>query len=149
MKKIINYRQYKSLGKFKLNEVLDFIPFDKNLKKIKDLKRSKMYNGISVKLTSLRYIVFKHKGTKCVKCGIEGEYFSLDYKDTKEKNKCYHFNLYAIDKNNREILMTKDHIYPKSKGGSDDLSNLQTMCCVCNSNKGNKIEEEENDERIS
>lgn len=29
-----------------------------------------------------------------------------------------------------------DHIHPESKGGTLDLSNLQTLCCRCNSLKG-------------
>jgi 5-methylcytosine-specific restriction enzyme A len=35
--------------------------------------------------------------------------------------------------------MTRDHIIPKSKGGSDHLNNMQTMCTKCNNKKGNSI----------
>jgi 5-methylcytosine-specific restriction endonuclease McrA len=35
------------------------------------------------------------------------------------------------------VLMTQDHIMPRSKGGANRLENLQTMCCVCNNRKGN------------
>jgi len=32
--------------------------------------------------------------------------------------------------------LTVDHIWPVSKGGDDDLDNLQTLCHSCNSKKG-------------
>lgn len=33
--------------------------------------------------------------------------------------------------------LTIDHVIPKSKGGTDELGNLQTMCKACNLRKGN------------
>lgn len=69
----------------------------------------------------------------CAKCGIIGTKFLLQ---RHEGNSRPHFNLFAV-KDDELILMTKDHIVPKSMGGNNHLSNLQTMCGPCNHEKGN------------
>ena len=95
-----------------------------------------MYQGMRLPIKSKRYRCFVKKGTKCVKCGIEGHYFAVERAKNCNKAKC-HLNLYHKNKNGGEILMTIDHIIPVSKNGSDRLSNLQTMCTICNKKKDN------------
>ena len=56
---------------------------------------------------SKRYAVLSKCGGRCVACGISSQ----------------------------EMRLEVDHIIPRSKGGSDDLSNLQALCHVCNRQK--------------
>jgi 5-methylcytosine-specific restriction endonuclease McrA len=39
-------------------------------------------------------------------------------------------------------FLTKDHVFPKSLGGSNDWLNLVTCCNTCNGKKGNRTLEE-------
>lgn len=93
-------------------------------------------DGDIIKGNSQRYQLFFTKGIKCACCGIEGKYFA---KEKRIKDKSYHLNLYGIDDNGQEVLITKDRIIPKSKGGKDELENYQTMCVKCNERKGNQL----------
>ena len=56
---------------------------------------------------SLRYKVMKRDGFKCVLCG----------------------------KTKKESILEIDHIIPVSKGGGNNLKNLQTLCFDCNRGK--------------
>ena len=95
------------------------------------------FDGDLININSLRLSMFKNKGVKCYSCGIEGE---IIHKEKSSINgKIYHFNLYAYNSNGHEVLMTKDHIIPKSKGGEDHIRNLETMCSPCNRTKDNKL----------
>src|SRR4051794_29439847 len=57
---------------------------------------------------TLRYEVLKRAGFRCELCGISADERAIDV----------------------------DHILPKRHGGGDDLSNLQALCYLCNTNKG-------------
>lgn len=96
-------------------------------------------DGDVVRGNSQRYQLFFTKGTRCCCCGIEGKFFRKE-RNIKMKTKRYHLNLYAVNDDGIEVLMTKDHIIPVSKGGDNTLNNYQTMCEICNEKKGNKME---------
>jgi len=82
-------------------------------------------------MASQRFECFS-KSLVCACCGIVGSKFALDLSDDLFYP---HFNLYA-EWENKLVLMTKDHIQPRSLGGKDVVENMQTMCCVCNNYKG-------------
>lgn len=92
--------------------------------------------GSIAKISSERLTTFK-KNTSCVCCGIEGSYFKKTQVVGKDRNS-YHLNMYAVD-GDKEILMTKDHVIPKSKGGTDSLDNYVTACVVCNNIKNSSL----------
>ncbi len=117
-------------------------------------KAFKIDEHLKVKVNSNRILTFT-KGLQCVKCGIEGKFFSLQiqvrskikeedplevYPLTQNLNGV-HFNLYGIKDDGSFILMTSDHITPKARGGDNSLDNRQTMCTICNSEKGDAIED--------
>ena len=80
-----------------------------------------------------RLRVFITKGRKCCVCGREGIYLV----EGRGYGGDIHIDLY-----DREfVLMTVDHILPKSKGGKATLDNLRPMCAHCNGRRGNKLEE--------
>lgn len=115
--------------KYGVDEVLRYVDVT-----AKGVERN--YDGNMVWMHSDRYKCFKLSGIKCVKCGLEGKYFCLERNHGSNRS---HFNLYAVANDGKEILMTKDHIIPKSLGGKDAISNYQTMCALCNVAKGNSV----------
>ncbi|GCL38390.1 MAG: HNH endonuclease [Sphaerospermopsis kisseleviana] len=46
----------------------------------------------------------------------------------------------SCGKTSLETNLSIDHIIPLSRGGKNDISNLQTLCLTCNQNKTNKID---------
>jgi len=81
-----------------------------------------------------RFRVFYHKGLICAnptcnRVGIKIIKREVRYRSIVQ----VHLELVSED----YIPMTIDHIHPKSKGGSNQLDNLQPMCCFCNNKKSN------------
>lgn len=115
------------LGEFSLDDVFPHVTED--LTKREYAVGDKTH---TVRMDSERYHVFK-ENHRCVACGLAGTKLLLDLNpgDTSP-----HFNMYA-EESGRLVLMTKDHKIPKSKGGTDALSNFRTMCATCNNIRGN------------
>lgn len=115
---------------YKIEEVLPFVRTGKG-------NNFHIFDGDEIKMSSQRYILFKNKGVTCIKCGLEGLFFAKE-KTIGQDAERFHFNLYGI-KDGKEVMLTKDHIHPKSLGGKNNLSNYNVMCSKCNHEKANKI----------
>ena len=130
-------RKLTRIGLVPIEDVLPFVPLKfKDLKsRVKSLDEHRTYHGFSVRISSHRLICFAIYGTKCAHCGMEGRYFAVE---RSVEDGC-HLNLYALGEDGDEILMTRDHVTPKSKGGTDAASNAQTLCSPCNAKKADEV----------
>jgi len=124
-------------GIFTLEDVLPFVVMeDAPYGNPKGKSRpQKLYNDRPVYMDSMRYQTFIMSGIKCVSCELEASFFALERHNGNGDR--YHLNLYALNSCGEEVLFTKDHILPRSRGGPTSLHNMQTMCAPCNVQKGN------------
>ena len=118
------YFRYKQLS---IDEIMPFIGKEKH-----DFWVESEQRHLSVKCSSFRQLLWL-SGTNCVCCGLKGSHVWIE-----KNSNLPHLNLYAA-LNNKEILMTADHIVPKAKGGTNSSDNLQLLCERCNIYKSDKI----------
>ena len=134
--------RYRIDHKFSVDEILPLIITSKRSKRAKVIE----LKGCKVKITSPRLKLFAseedHQGIVCNDCGLKGTHFYLEKSLGGQPSKTgrYHLNLYGIDEEGDEVLFTKDHIIPKSKGGPNSLKNYQTLCYPCNHDKADDYE---------
>lgn len=118
---------YQVIAVFDLEDVLPYIADDAA---DRDKFVDYVIDGVTyeVRMGSDRMRLLK-RCPRCICCGLEGIQFQLEL---PPKTVRPHFNLYGIDTKGEQVMLTKDHIMPKSAGGNNHPKNLQTLCCVCN-----------------
>lgn len=97
-----------------------------------------IFDGLPLKLTTLRMMTFFEDGTMCHCCGLEAAYFAIERNASEAQRNPgtnYHLNLWGIDEAGEEVLFTHDHTLARALGGKDDRSNTKTMCTKCNFEK--------------
>ena len=71
-----------------------------------------------------------------IKRGASGFHTLYDWELLKKQ---YNYVCPCCNKSEPKIILTEDHIIPLSKGGSDNIENIQPLCKKCNSIKHDKI----------
>lgn len=127
-------------------EHLSFFPLEEILPLLQRKKNTIVLNiqgkniRVRAKVPRLRLFI---RDRKCACCGIEGNLFAVDTIITKKGMQATppYLNLYCHEpeKGNNYVMMTLDHIIPKSMGGRQVPSNTQAMCINCNQKKKNNF----------
>lgn len=97
-------------------------------------KRTSAPNGIKL-YEALRS---QNAPLKCWSCGIEATCF-ISNKGSNDKIGAPNLDLFAMTLGG-PVLMTRDHIIPKSYGGVNDVENLRVGCSPCNNARGNELD---------
>ena len=82
------------------------------------------------------YMAYMASKRRAMLKGVEGSHTFEEWKEVLEKHnyKCAYCG--------GTERLSKDHIIPISKNGTDYIENIQVLCLSCNSSKGNKLEDE-------
>lgn len=83
-----------------------------------------------ISLGSVKYKLFHKDDYTCCCCGLRATAVDI-YGDQPKPH-------YVLFRGREDRFLTIDHIHPRSKGGKNKFSNLQTLCNVCNIARGNK-----------
>lgn len=105
-------------------------------------KDSHLIKGKQVNLASgaklFQHLIATGQPMKCWNCCVEASCF-IASKDRNDKCARPVLNLFAETRDG-PVLMTRDHIIPKSYGGVNDIANLRIGCGPCNHTRGNELE---------
>ena len=105
--------RYHDYGDYDLNQIKEILEEAMLLKTKRKTRSAVIKRERSLMSNSLRYDVLCRDNFRCVLCGSE-----------------------ASD----GVKLEVDHIFPVSKGGKTEMSNLRTLCDRCNRGKSDKIE---------
>jgi 5-methylcytosine-specific restriction endonuclease McrA len=109
---------------------IGFIPWNKGKKFPEQGRNHPFWKG--GKETEKQRAAFTERKRNLKKRGNGGSHTLGDWENLKAQ---YNWTCPCCAKPESEITLTEDHIVPISKGGSDNIENIQPLCRSCNSKK--------------
>lgn len=83
----------------------------------------------------------KGQPIRCHFCGCQADRWIAE-KGRRDKQGSPVLNLFAVGRGGAVVLMTRDHIIPRSLGGVDAVANLRPACGPCNEGRSNEVSAE-------
>lgn len=104
-------------------------------------KSQRLVNGREVSVCSgaALFETLKNTDISCWKCGCKADRWIVMRGVAENPFAKPVLNLFAI-RQGELVMLTRDHIIPKSVGGMDDPKNLRPACIICNNERGNELE---------
>lgn len=124
------FRGYKRFGLYSHEQILPLIGEGHTA----ELPCPMLSASVWVKKLCSARMKFLKDHHECVCCGLLGRYWWLECSG----HYAPHLNLYGIADLGNEVMLTIDHIFPKSKGGVLKPSNMQVLCSRCNAAKADQ-----------
>lgn len=107
--------------------------------------RNRLYQDAHAEQSRARYRSWRRKNLaraselsrirRVRQANAEGSHTEVEWQGLKAY---YNYTCLCCRKSEPEIALTRDHVIPITKGGSDDIANIQPLCKTCNCSKGTK-----------
>ena len=129
---------------------------DNNLEKNRQIKRKWRWHNGTLKRGSPEYIKMQAENSwgnknrwkggyenhlmharnrRVMKLNAEGNHALEEWSELKKQ---FDYACIACMRIEPDITLSEDHIIPLTKGGSNNIENIQPLCRSCNSRKGNR-----------
>ena len=132
---------YELVKKYSIKKIFNILDKEKDLPD-KLLYNNNDYND-SLRRAKILKALIERDGSECKHCKERPKFFSLG----KDFNGFFHLDLYT-DKESTPYMFTIDHIHPKSRGGANHIDNYQLLCKVCNEDKSDWVDGDEEVEKV-
>lgn len=116
------------------------VSLDEGYQVLEEGKESRLVRGRKVSRPAGWSLFHQLKGQpiRCHFCGCQADRW-VAVKGRRDRVGPPVLELYATSASGGNVLMTRDHIIPKSLGGKDCVENLRSACQPCNEQRSNDV----------